>query len=143
MCIMMLDVDHFKQVNDKHGHDAGDDVLREIGRRVLAVDKGFSRLGGEEFGLLIKAPLLSAGEIAEAIRKTIGAVPFDTCAGSLPITASIGVSERVSGAPFETVLKEADVALYASKSGGRNRVTLSRSAAETGGVMHLDVSKVA
>jgi two-component system cell cycle response regulator len=143
MCVMMLDVDHFKQVNDKHGHEAGDDVLREIGRRALTIDKGFSRLGGEEFGLLVKAPLLTAGEIAEAIRKIIGATPFETCSGSLPVTASIGVAERSLGAPFENALKEADVALYASKSGGRNRVTLSRSAADSGGIMHFNVSKVA
>lgn len=142
MSIVMLDVDHFKQVNDRHGHDAGDDVLREIGRRALLIDKGFSRLGGEEFGLLVREPLLSAGEVAERLRKTIMETPFTTCAGELAITASIGVAERMPDASFETVLKEADVALYASKSGGRNRVTLSRSAPDSG-IMHLNVARVA
>lgn len=142
MSVVMLDVDHFKQVNDRHGHDAGDDVLREIGRRALLIDKGFSRLGGEEFGLLVREPLLSAGEVAERLRKAIMETPFATCAGELPITASIGVAERMPGASFENVLKEADVALYASKSGGRNRVTLSRSAPDSG-IMHLNVARVA
>lgn len=140
--VVMLDVDHFKQVNDRHGHDAGDDVLREIGRRAVLIDKGFSRLGGEEFGLLVREPLLSAGEVAERIRKTIMETPFVTCAGELAVTASIGVAERMPGASFENVLKEADVALYASKSGGRNRVTLSRSAPDSG-IMHLNVARVA
>lgn len=142
MSVVMLDVDHFKQVNDRHGHDAGDDVLREIGRRALLIDKGFSRLGGEEFGLLVREPLLSAGEVAEHLRKTIMETPFSTCAGELAVTASIGVAERMPGASFENVLKEADVALYASKSGGRNRVTLSRSAPDSG-IMHLNVARVA
>jgi len=142
MSIVMLDVDHFKQVNDRHGHDAGDDVLREIGRRAVAIDKGFSRLGGEEFGLLVREPLLSAGEVAERLRKSIMETPFTTCAGELAVTASIGVAERMPGASFENVLKEADVALYASKSGGRNRVTLSRSAPDSG-IMHLNVARVA
>ncbi|KAF0231184.1 MAG: response [Beijerinckiaceae bacterium] len=141
--IMMFDVDHFKKVNDQYGHDAGDDVLREIGRRVVAIDKGFSRLGGEEFALIIKAQLREAGDIAEAIRKAICTEPFETCAGPLAISASIGVAERALGVPFDLVLKEADVALYASKSGGRNRVTLSRTGAESGAIMHMSVSKVA
>jgi len=142
MSVVMLDVDHFKQVNDRHGHDAGDDVLREIGRRAVLIDKGFSRLGGEEFGLLVREPLLSAGEVAERIRKIIMETSFATCSGELPITASIGVAERMPGVNFENVLKEADVALYASKSGGRNRVTLSRSAPDSG-IMHLNVARVA
>lgn len=142
MSVVMLDVDHFKQVNDRHGHDAGDDVLREIGRRAVLIDKGFSRLGGEEFGLLVREPLLSAGEVAERLRKSIMETPFATCAGELAVTASIGVAERMPGANFENVLKEADVALYASKSGGRNRVTLSRSAPDSG-IMHLNVARVA
>lgn len=141
--VMMFDVDHFKKVNDQYGHDAGDDVLREIGRRVVAIDKGFSRLGGEEFALIIKAPLQLAGDLAETIRKTICAEPFETCAGPLAISASIGVAERAPGLPFDLVLKEADVALYASKSGGRNRVTLSRTGAESGAIMHINVQKVA
>ncbi len=128
--IMMLDIDYFKQVNDRHGHDAGDDVLREMGQRLVAFDKGFARLGGEEFGLMIKGPITAAGEMAEAIRRKIAATPFQTCSGPLPVTASIGVAERLGRDKFEHVLKDADIALYASKSAGRNCVTLSRSGGE-------------
>ncbi len=130
MSVVIFDVDYFKQVNDRHGHDAGDDVLREIGRRLVGFDRNFARLGGEEFGLLVKGPLEAAGTIAEAVRVGIAAVPFETCSGVLPITASLGVAERKPGAPFELALKDADVALYASKSNGRNCVTLARHGTE-------------
>lgn len=139
MSVIMLDIDHFKQVNDRHGHDAGDDVLREVSRRMLEVNKNFARLGGEEFALFLQLPLAASGDIAELVREAIARTPFETCAGPLPITASFGVAERNPGASFESVLKEADVALYAAKSGGRNRVILSRSISEAE-LTHLNVA---
>ncbi|OYU50183.1 MAG: diguanylate cyclase response regulator [Rhizobiales bacterium PAR1] len=140
--ILMLDVDHFKQINDRYGHDIGDEVLRVIARRASAIDKQFSRLGGEEFGLLVHAPLHIAGEVAERIRFAIADEPFETAAGPLTVTASIGVAERLPGSNFEDAMREADVALYASKSGGRNRVTLSRNTSDSG-ILHFNVAKVA
>jgi two-component system, cell cycle response regulator len=138
--IIMLDVDHFKQINDRYGHDVGDEVLREIGRRGAALDRQFSRLGGEEFGLIVPAPLRLAGERAEHLRGTIAETPFKTAAGPLVVTASIGVAECAPGMRFEETMREADVALYASKSGGRNRVTLSR-AADEAAILHFHVAK--
>lgn len=140
--VLMLDVDHFKQINDRYGHDIGDEVLRVIARRASAIDKQFSRLGGEEFGLLIHAPLHVAGEIGERIRFAIANEPFETAAGMLTVTASIGIAERAPGTNFEDAMREADVALYASKSGGRNRVTLSRATADAD-ILHFNVAKVA
>ncbi|MCA0400553.1 MAG: diguanylate cyclase [Proteobacteria bacterium] len=125
-CVIMLDVDHFKQVNDRYGHDAGDDVLKEVGRRMSAIDRNFSRLGGEEFALLIRQPLHEAGGLAERMRREIETGPFKTCAGEIAVSASIGVAECPPGGHLEEALKQADVALYASKASGRNRVTLAR-----------------
>jgi two-component system, cell cycle response regulator len=142
LSIIMLDVDHFKHVNDTHGHEVGDEVLREIGQRAVAIDRNFARLGGEEFGLLVRGALPVAAELAERLRHTIAATPFETSAGDLPITASIGVAQRKSGVAFDKVLKEADIALYAAKSAGRNRVTLSRSMTE-GDFMLYDMPHVA
>jgi diguanylate cyclase (GGDEF)-like protein len=130
--VLMLDLDHFKRINDGHGHDAGDDVLREFARRAIEIGRNTARLGGEEFGLIIKAPIERAGEIAEALRHAIAARPFATCAGPLPVTASLGLAESRPGISADMLMKEADIALYASKSAGRNRVTLSRSNSVSG-----------
>lgn len=139
--IIMLDIDYFKKINDTHGHEVGDDVLREMGKRLTRIDKTFARLGGEEFGLLVKAPLHEAADQAEAARRLIAGSCFKTGAGPLEITVSIGVAERKPGCGFEDTIKDADVALYASKSGGRNRVTVSRTATE-GRRSDMDLTKM-
>lgn len=125
--VAIFDVDHFKLVNDRHGHDAGDEVLKEVGRRMAAIDRHVARLGGEEFALLVQGPLDEAGAIAERMRRAMEDAPFLTGAGELQVTASIGVAESPTGRDIAQALKRADVALYASKTGGRNRVTLARS----------------
>ncbi|MCA1952623.1 MAG: diguanylate cyclase [Hyphomicrobiales bacterium] len=130
--LIMFDLDHFKRINDTHGHDAGDEVLREFARRAAAIDKMTARLGGEEFGLLVRAPISEAGFIAERIRLATANAPFETSAGPLDVTTSIGVANGAPGMSGEQVVKEADIALYASKSAGRNRVTLSRGTLEHG-----------
>ncbi|RLQ87710.1 PleD family two-component system response regulator [Notoacmeibacter ruber] len=129
LSVMMTDLDHFKQVNDVHGHDGGDVVLREFAQRLRRNVRGMDlacRYGGEEF--IIVMPDTDAGaaqQVAERLRMAIETTSFDLGAGkpSINITVSIGVSSLNS--PDDTVsslLKAADRALYAAKEGGRNKV---------------------
>lgn len=133
---LMLDVDHFKRVNDNWGHAAGDAVLREIAQRVesqVRASDVAARYGGEEFVVLLPGTdVASALLLAERIRKAVSATPVDLPNGeSVTITASIGISE-VHPTPEANDLKtvgdsliaRADVALYAAKSAGRNRVVV-------------------
>lgn len=131
---LMLDVDHFKQVNDSWGHAAGDAVLRELAQRIesqVRASDVAARFGGEEFVVLLpNTEVASAKLLAERIRKAISATPFDLpCGETVTVTVSIGISEVHPG-PEEQDLKtigdslvaRADVALYAAKSAGRDRV---------------------
>lgn len=126
--VLILDVDHFKQVNDRFGHDGGDLVLAEVARRLKASHGQFARIGGEEFALLMPGSLEEAGKLAELIRRDIAAEPILLPEQPLAVTVSIGVATRAPGASFDETIKDADIALYASKTGGRNRVTLARTA---------------
>ena len=130
----MLDVDHFKRVNDTWGHAAGDAVLRELAQRIesqVRASDVAARYGGEEFVVLLPNTLVeSATLLAERIRNAISKTPFDLpCGEQVTVTVSIGISEVHPG-PGDTDLKtigdslvaRADVALYAAKSAGRDRV---------------------
>lgn len=129
MALMMLDLDHFKAVNDNHGHDAGDAVLHgfaaRIGDQMRETDL-FGRLGGEEFALLMpeENQLQSMADVAERLRASIAGQPFELPDGrQLTVTVSIGCAFSGPGMrDFEQLLKQADQALYAAKHGGRNRV---------------------
>lgn len=122
----MIDVDHFKLVNDTHGHDAGDAVLREIGRLLptLLVRQSdvVARLGGEEFAVFAYdvAPE-TALAFFESIRRAVADAVIATPAGALNVTVSIGVSCRI-GDSLQHMLNAADACLYEAKAGGRNRV---------------------
>jgi diguanylate cyclase (GGDEF)-like protein len=126
--LLMVDIDRFKLVNDTHGHAAGDAVLRETAHRMreaIRTYDGVGRYGGEEF--LIVLPGCdgeSAVAQAERIRETVAASPYFTGQRSIAVTCSIGASSRA--VPGETdgepLLREADLALYAAKGHGRNRV---------------------
>ena len=128
LAVLMIDVDHFKAVNDSHGHPAGDAVLREIARRLTAqvrkVDR-VGRYGGEEFVIvLVQTDRTAALELAERIR---GAVARDAILATktlaLNITMSIGVAVLPEdGKSASALIAAADKALYAAKGGGRNRV---------------------
>lgn len=129
LCILTLDVDFFKPINDTHGHDVGDRVLRELARRLKEQVRTIDlccRIGGEEFLILLPGTELQVGfTVAERLRRTISAVPFDVGAGSGPlaITVSIGVASYETSADTpQSVLKRADDALYRAKRAGRNRV---------------------
>lgn len=125
--VLMLDIDHFKSVNDAHGHRAGDMVLVEFARRCeKAIRPGdrFARLGGEEFALLLHAPDFHVvTETAEAMRAAIADAPFDIDGIGLDLSVSVGatIADR-SNESFGSAVLRADKALYEAKRGGRNRV---------------------
>lgn len=125
-CIALLDIDHFKQVNDRFGHDVGDDVLvglSEIIRRHMRADEAAARWGGEEFILAWPdQPLVVAQQRADRLRELIHEQSY--ASGKLRVTASLGVALWIAEEPLETALKRADCALYRAKSEGRNRVVL-------------------
>jgi diguanylate cyclase (GGDEF)-like protein len=133
LSLLSLDIDHFKQVNDRYGHGAGDSVLQEFVRRIvtcLANDSQWcARLGGEEFAMVLEGtPAARAIVVAERTRQMIAASPIQTATASISVTVSIGVSalEETANrelATVETLLQQADQRLYASKEAGRNRVT--------------------
>lgn len=132
LCAVMFDVDHFKRVNDQHGHAAGDEVLRALAERIrptLRVHDLFGRYGGEEFAMILsQTDLESAIAIAERTRRLLGDTPFPmpegVAARELVVTASLGVAllDLETMATPEALLHAADQALYRAKSGGRNRV---------------------
>lgn len=125
--LLMLDIDHFKQVNDTHGHSVGDKVLREFSRVLslqVRADDVVARFGGEEFVVvLMGADLHSAEQIAERIRDAIEqAALYDHDGHPVPVTTSIGVAFPFAGESSEEVLKRADSYLYRAKEAGRNCV---------------------
>jgi diguanylate cyclase (GGDEF)-like protein len=131
---MYIDIDHFKQVNDAHGHQAGDDVLREVASRIkaeLRMSDALGRFGGEEFVvLLIDADLDSASMVAHRIRASVANQPFLLADGQgLAVTVSIGVAalddferEHAIEDVAQQLVAQADGALYQAKQQGRNRV---------------------
>lgn len=133
LSVIMCDVDHFKQVNDRYGHAAGDDVLQQftarIQRAIRSLSDWLARLGGEEF-LVVLPDTAHAGalKVAEKIREVVSTAPFMTRAGDVPVTASFGVASTFEQGPdlalkVETLLRTADECLYGSKQNGRNRTT--------------------
>jgi diguanylate cyclase (GGDEF)-like protein len=124
LAVLMIDIDRFKRINDRFGHGAGDQVLQLFVQRVgrcLPASCLFARLGGEEFAVLVDKGD-DCAEIAESIRASIAAHPFETAAGFLSVTTSIGLATLESGENIESALSRADRALYRAKQSGRNRV---------------------
>ena len=128
--VAMLDLDLFKQVNDKHGHLAGDEVLRELCERatgVLNAGDILARYGGEEFcAVFCESDETEARQLAESIRETIAASPFRTMSGLIPVTTSIGVAtwNGLGGElSLRAVLQAADDQLYKAKKAGRNQIS--------------------
>jgi two-component system cell cycle response regulator len=120
---VMLDIDHFKRVNDLYGHDVGDQAIAAVAKAAATEGAIIGRLGGEEFAMLLKDRSLADGaELAEELRLRIAALRFDTDKGPMTLTCSFGVSERKPGDSIDDLLKRADVALYAAKTSGRNRM---------------------
>lgn len=132
---LMIDVDHFKSINDRHGHLAGDEVLRQLAHCIDAEVRGSdvsARYGGEEFVILLPHTAIDAGRVlAERVRKAVAAESFeiDGLRERLPITVSIGVAEYRPGpnqedlkVAAEKLIAMADLALYEAKAAGRNAV---------------------
>ena len=130
--VLMFDIDFFKQVNDRHGHLAGDAVLRRIGelcRQTSRQSDFWARYGGEEFAAILpETDAAQATELANRLRLLIAETPFHTSAGTLSITVSGGVATWVPAHDeihVEEIIGWADRALYASKTHGRNRISLA------------------
>jgi two-component system cell cycle response regulator len=124
--VILADIDHFKNINDMYGHPAGDDVLREISRRLVATVRSYDfigRFGGEEFLIVLNnCDPASAPFRAEQIRQAICAKPMQTRVGGLNVTISAGLllTTDWGALPIEQVLSEVDSALYSAKAAGRN-----------------------
>jgi diguanylate cyclase (GGDEF)-like protein len=131
LSILVVDIDFFKKVNDNHGHDIGDLVIRGLGdilKRQKRTTDLVARFGGEEFTVLCEqTDEKGAMLLAERIREELGKTKFRTPAGALSVTCSIGVSTfPAAGSSWETLFKAADEALYVSKRSGRDRCTAWR-----------------
>jgi diguanylate cyclase (GGDEF)-like protein len=127
LTLLMFDVDHFKQVNDKFGHVAGDYVLQAIAQIVAATlrkEDLFARYGGEEFAVLCRGvPIDKASVLAERLRAKIETNLFEHHGNRIPVTISVGVAPFVDIPDAVTqLIAEADAALYQAKKTGRNRV---------------------
>jgi two-component system cell cycle response regulator len=131
--LLVLDIDHFKRVNDAHGHAVGDAVLKMLTKQVgacLRRDTDWcARLGGEEFVVVLEGTNAAAARTcAEKLRKTVANCSMATSAGPIRITVSIGVSSlgetgNRNSATVQSLMKQADTNLYTSKANGRNRIT--------------------
>lgn len=126
VCLALLDIDHFKQINDQHGHPAGDAVLRgvaELLNEQASEDEWVGRVGGEEFAILMpQRSLLQGRAFIEGMRRAIDAAEFESGSKRLRVTISAGVTVSQPGEHFEALYQRVDAALYGAKKAGRNCV---------------------
>ncbi len=126
---IMADIDHFKQVNDNHGHDGGDAVLKAVAASLKAAGRDgdtLARFGGEEFVLLlVDTPEAAAGQVADRLRRGVEALSVTTGGHTVRVTASFGVAQQVPAETWTAALERADAAMYRAKHAGRNRVVLA------------------
>ncbi len=130
--LVLLDIDHFKAINDSYGHDGGDEILVRIAKHMhgwMREKDVLARWGGEEFLILLSdTDVDQATEQAERLRAAIEAQTFSVQQGDTRVTASLGVAGYLSNQGIDSCIKNADIALYRAKSGGRNRVVTYRGA---------------
>lgn len=127
LAAIMLDIDHFKIVNDTHGHATGDAVLREVAQRLRAMTREsdvIGRYGGEEF-VVVVPEIADAPGFAERLCAIVSGSPIAADSATVPVTISVGVSHCRPGDDLDALFGRADKALYQSKADGRNRVTLA------------------
>lgn len=126
LSLAIFDIDHFKRINDRFGHPAGDAVIKDVGKRAkqaLRKRDLVGRIGGEEFGVILpNANLAAATAICERLRQAIAGNPVVREDAIIAFTASIGIAEFQAGDEADHLLTRADVALYDAKTGGRNQV---------------------
>lgn len=122
---IMFDLDHFKQVNDTHGHDVGDAVLKRVAAEIAPLCGVAGRLGGEEFGLLMEGDLSDAVDIAQEFRRSVEELKIFSGERPVAVTCSLGVAEWEAGDTIDILLRRADVALYEAKRTGRNKVVVA------------------
>jgi diguanylate cyclase (GGDEF)-like protein len=130
LALIHLDLDGFKQINDRYGHQAGDEVLVAFGRIGIAAQRGrgsFGRMGGEEFASVMHvANMIEAASVAEAIRTTLKRQPIAVGEHRIPVTVSIGISlGEIKTADPDALLSAADRALYIAKTSGRDRTAIA------------------
>jgi diguanylate cyclase (GGDEF)-like protein/PAS domain S-box-containing protein len=129
LCVLMLDLDHFKSVNDSRGHAAGDEAIRTFIRVLrssgLRRSDFLGRIGGEEFMVALpETDVQSAADVAERVRSQLALTPVNYASETFSITVSIGVCDYRGGDSQETLLQRADLAMYQAKQAGRNQVFL-------------------
>lgn len=137
LALIMLDVDHFKRINDSHGHPAGDEVLRRIAatcRGMLRDGDLMGRLGGEEFAItLVQPPLQVASAVAERLRKAVSELGIEFGGERLAVTISLGIAEVGEGiTSLDHLISRADACLYTAKREGRNRACVAGAAPPPG-----------
>jgi len=127
LACIMIDLDHFKQINDRYGHPFGDDVLRNVAQVMsdaCRTEDLLSRYGGEEFVVLApNTPAAAAVELAERMRTAVAACSWTHHGNLVQVTSSLGVAD-LQQSSMSAILESADAALYAAKQAGRNRVVL-------------------
>jgi diguanylate cyclase (GGDEF)-like protein len=126
LSVVMADLDHFKEINDTHGHIVGDQVLHDVATRMVSAARStdiVGRYGGEEFLIIFEGAARDvARDLAERIRIRVLADPFNENSEQLFLTVSLGVAEARPGEGVESLIERADRALYEAKAAGRNRV---------------------
>jgi diguanylate cyclase (GGDEF)-like protein len=129
LCLLLLDLDHFKRINDSHGHGAGDIVLRRAARIMAASARStdfVARIGGEEFAVLLpEQDGAGARAVAENLRGLVAGLDNTDIAANLRVTASLGVAVLRPGEGRDSLLRRADAALYEAKNAGRDRVMMA------------------
>lgn len=133
LCVCMIDLDHFKKVNDTYGHLTGDAVLRDVASRMQAAVRTFDtigRYGGEEFIIILEnTNLVTAQEVMERMRQRVASTPINVSGTTIPVTVSAGLSALRTGDKMQSLIARADAAMYGAKESGRNKVFLEDRAA--------------
>ncbi|KRB92228.1 GGDEF domain-containing protein [Noviherbaspirillum sp. Root189] len=128
-CLVMLDLDFFKNINDHYGHPVGDEVLKVVCGIASGALRGvdaLGRLGGEEFAVLLPETSLDAGfTTMERVRTAVSAYDWNTIAQGIAVSFSAGIACHIPDDSVQTMTKRADDALYRAKNGGRNRVIVA------------------